>query len=155
MSWSWTCWRTIDGNRVRIPNCIEPWKASVLFVAGLTVPAGGAGFVAGGVSAAGGAGSGVSVGADAGARLVLVAVAWVDMPDEAGAIELKRLLDRPGTGNITELSRDRVRYRNVHFDGEHHASRREGTTVVNAQAEPMGRVGAATDLAELARAALS
>ena len=29
--------------------------------------------------------------------LVLVAVAWVDMPDEAGAIKLRRLLDRPGT----------------------------------------------------------
>jgi len=86
--------------------------------------------------------------------LVLVADAWVDMPDEAGAIELKRLLDRPGTGNVTELSRDRVRYRNVRFDGEHYASRREGTTVVNAQAEPVGRVAAATDLAELARAAL-
>ena len=31
--------------------------------------------------------------------LVLVAVAWVDMPDEAGAIKLRRLLDRPGTGS--------------------------------------------------------
>ena len=57
---------------------------------------------------------------------MLVAVAWVDMPDEAGAIKLKRLLDRPGTGNITELSQERRRYRNVRFDGEHDASRREG-----------------------------
>ena len=76
--------------------------------------------------------------------LVLVAVAWVDMPDEANAIKLKRLLDRPGTGNITELSRERRRYRNVRFDGEHYASRREGATVVNAQAEPVGRVAATT-----------
>jgi hypothetical protein len=61
---------------------------------------------------------------------------------------------RPGTGNITELSRERRRYRNVRFDGEHYASRREGTTVVNAQAEPVGRVAATTNLGELAQAAL-
>ena len=76
---------------------------------------------------------------------MLVAVAWVDMPDEAGAIKLKRLLDRPGTGNITELSRERRRYRNLRFDGEHYASRREGATVLDAQAEPVGRVAGTTD----------
>jgi hypothetical protein len=81
--------------------------------------------------------------------VVLVAVAWVDMPDETSAIELKHLLDRDGTGNITELSRERGRYRSVRFTGEHYVSRRSGTTVVNAQAQPVGRAAAAVDLAML------
>jgi len=83
--------------------------------------------------------------------LVLLAVAWVDMPDEAQAVELKHLIDRHGTGNVTELSRERGRYRNVRFTGEHYASRREDTTVVNAQAQPVGRGARAADLAELVR----
>jgi hypothetical protein len=66
------------------------------------------------------------------AALVLVTVAWVDMNDVAQAIELKRLMDRSGTGNITELSRERGRYRSVRFDGQHYASRREDVTAVNA-----------------------
>jgi len=58
-----------------------------------------------------------------------------------------------GTGNITELNRERAgyRYRNVRFTGKHYASRREDNTVVNAQAEPVGRAAVATDeIAELA-----
>ena len=84
--------------------------------------------------------------------LVLVAIAWVDMPEVAQAIELKRLIDRHGTGNVTELSRERGRYRNVRFTGEHYASRMEDTTVVNAQAEPVGRGARAAELAELVQA---
>lgn len=86
--------------------------------------------------------------------LVLVAVAWVDMPDAAEAAELKRLVDRHGTGNVTELNRERGPYRDVRFTGEHYASRREGATVVNAQAEPVGRVARVAELAELAGSAL-
>jgi hypothetical protein len=84
--------------------------------------------------------------------LVLVAVAWVDMPNEAQAVELKRILDGPGTGNVVELSRERGRYRGVRFTGEHYASRREGTTVISAQAEPIGRVARVIGLAEVVRA---
>ena len=52
-----------------------------------------------------------------------------------------------GTGNITELNRELegYRYRNVRFTGEHYASRREDNTVVNAQAEPVGRTALPTD----------
>jgi hypothetical protein len=86
--------------------------------------------------------------------LVLVAVATVDMPDVGGAIEFKYLVDRHGTGNVTELSRERGRYRNVRFTGEFYASRREDTTVVNAQAQPVGRGARAVELAEIVRVAV-
>jgi hypothetical protein len=79
---------------------------------------------------------------------VLVAVAWVDMPDEAQAAAFQRLVDRHGTGNITELSQEQRRYRPVRFTGEHYASARNGVTVVNVQAEPLGRTAAAAALAE-------
>lgn len=211
------CWRTINGNRVYIENCSEPWKATVLVALALAS----AGGTAVGVGSAAG-GSGVSVTADVGVRvnarardrssrsvvrrleriglrvrlrfedagdrcaahsygavqrwfrthpcaalyrallevrdrhgtLVLVAVASVDMPDVALANELKRLVDRSGTGNVTELSRERGRYRNVRFDGEHYASRQEDVTVVNAQAQPVGATARAAELAALVRAAV-
>jgi hypothetical protein len=57
-------------------------------------------------------------------------------------------VDIHGTGNITELSQEQHRYRGVRFSGEHYASTRNGVTVVNAQAEPLGRTAAATALAE-------
>ena len=89
---------------------------------------------------------------------MLIAVAWVDMPDTRSAQEFKELADVHGTGNITELNRERAgyRYRNVRFTGKHYASRREDNTVVNAQAEPVGRAAVATDeIAELALRATS
>ena len=212
------CWRTINGNRVYIEKCFEPWKATVLVTVAL---AAGGGTAVGSSTAA--TGPGASVSTDVGIRvngkardrnsravvrrleqsgfrirtrlevadtdcaahsygevqrwfrahpcqalyralfevgdrrgaLALVAVAWVDMPDVAQAVEFKQLVDRSGTGNITELSRERGRYRDVRFDGEHYASRREDITVVNAQVQPIGRRSSrAADLSELARAAL-
>jgi hypothetical protein len=78
---------------------------------------------------------------------VLIAVAWVDMPDEAQAVAFQRLVDIHGTGNITELSQEQRRYRQVRFAGYHYASVRDGVTVVNAQAEPLGRTAGAAGLA--------
>jgi hypothetical protein len=83
-----------------------------------------------------------------GAR-VLVAVAWVDMPDAAGAAALKSLVDRPGTGNITELSKEQRRYRGVRFTGEHYTSLQDGATVINAQAEPLGDTATAVSLTQV------
>jgi hypothetical protein len=74
----------------------------------------------------------------------LVAVAWVDMPDETSARQYQQLVDRHGTGNITELSTQ------VPWTGEHYVSTRDGVTVVNAQAEPVGGTAAAVSLAQLA-----
>ncbi|HEX5811500.1 MAG TPA: hypothetical protein VFY38_05340 [Pseudonocardia sp.] len=75
---------------------------------------------------------------------VLVAVAWVDMPDETSARQYQQLVDRHGTGNITELSTQ------VPWTGEHYVSTRDGVTVVNAQAEPVGGTAEAINLAQLA-----
>lgn len=72
-------------------------------------------------------------------NVVLVAVAWVDMPDVSGAAEFRALVDRDGTGNITELSRERGRYRGVRFTGDVYTSRRDGALVINAQAQPVSQ----------------
>ena len=71
--------------------------------------------------------------------VALVPVAWVEMPTGAQARQLKTLMDSGGTGNVTELSRERGRYRTVRYTGDAYASRRDGTTVVNAQAQPVAR----------------
>jgi len=91
---------------------------------------------------------------DARRNVVLVAVAWVDMPDAARAARFQRLVDRPGTGNVTELSRERGTYRNVRFDGTHYDSARDGITVVNSQAQPAGRTAGAIALAGIVSTAL-
>ncbi len=83
-----------------------------------------------------------------------MAVAWVEVPDVAQAVEFQQLVDRSGTGNITELSRERGRYRNIRFDGERYASRREDSTVVNAQVQPVGRGTRAAEHTEWARTAV-
>lgn len=71
--------------------------------------------------------------------VILVAISWVQMPDEASVMALHRLVDTHGTGNITELSRDEGRYRTVRYTGDFYASRRDGRVVVNAQAQPVAR----------------
>lgn len=93
---------------------------------------------------------------DARRNVVLVAVAWVDMPDVEQAHQFQRLVDRDGTGNIRELSRESGRYQDVRFTGEYYESVRDDTTVVNAQAQPVGRARGAVALAKLVEeAALS
>ena len=68
---------------------------------------------------------------------VLMAVARVQMLDETTATALKELLDRPGSGNIIELSRDRGPYRGIRFTGQFYRSNLAGTVVTNAQAQPV------------------
>lgn len=79
---------------------------------------------------------------EGGARVV-VAVAVVDMPSVDGAVALKHLVDTPGTGNVRELRTPR----GVRWTGHHYRSARDATTVVNAQAEPVGPGAAAARLA--------
>jgi len=74
--------------------------------------------------------------------VVLLAVSWVEMTDEATASDFHRLVDSHGTGNIVELSRERGRYRSVRYTGDVYASHRDGTIVANAQAQPVARGGA-------------
>jgi hypothetical protein len=78
---------------------------------------------------------------------VIVAVAWVDMPDEGQARRLQQLVDRHGTGNLTELTKEGKGSRAVRWTGEHYTSARDGVTFVNAQAEPVGRTARAIGLA--------
>lgn len=76
------------------------------------------------------------------------------MPTQAGARQLKTLMDTGGTGNATELSRERGRYRTVRYTGGVYASRRDGTTVVNAQAQPVVRGSAGLTLTSVVTAAV-
>jgi hypothetical protein len=70
---------------------------------------------------------------------VLVAISWVEMPDESSARAYKTLVDAPGTGNVTELSRESGRYRTIRYTGLRYHSNSHGTTVSNVQAEPVAR----------------
>ncbi len=65
-----------------------------------------------------------------------VSIAWVWMPDSSSARHLLRLLDTPGTGNISPLPVDVVAQGKVRFTGRHHGSRRAGSLVVVAKAAP-------------------
>jgi hypothetical protein len=89
-----------------------------------------------------------SVDGACGAR-VLVAVAWLDLPDTAGAAALKNLVERPGTGNIFELSKEQRRYRSVRFTGQYYASLPDVATVVEAQVEPLGATASAVSLVQV------
>ena len=84
-----------------------------------------------------------------GSDTAMLAVAWVDMPDAAEAREFQRLVDVHGTGNAAELTTGGGP--SVRWTGEHYESVRDGVTVVNAQAEPVG--GDARGLAETAASA--
>jgi hypothetical protein len=66
------------------------------------------------------------------------------MPSTEEARQLQQLVDRDGTGNVTELSRERGGQR---FSGDYYRSAREDTTFVSIQAEPVGRTRAALVLA--------
>ena len=78
---------------------------------------------------------------------VVVAVAWVDMPDADQARRLQQLVDRNGTGNLTELTKEGRRPRSVEWTGQHYTSARDDVTFVNAQAEPVGSTARAVGLA--------
>lgn len=85
---------------------------------------------------------------------VLVAVSWVEMPDTRSAREFHELVETYGTGNVTELSREQGPHRRVRFTGRYFASDRDATSVVNAQAEPVGRAAVAAELEQIAADAL-
>ena len=63
-------------------------------------------------------------------RGITVSVAWVRMPSSVSARHLQRLVDRPGTGNLSPIA-DEV---GVQFTGKHYSSRRTGSVVVIAEA---------------------
>lgn len=88
-------------------------------------------------------------------KVVLIAVSSVGMPDEAGARAYLKLVDRHGTGNITELSRDQGPYRSVRYVGIPYESWTNELVVTNVQVQPVGRGPGDTVLAMMAEAALA
>ena len=67
----------------------------------------------------------------------VLSVAWVEMPDAEAANDLKRLVDRPGTGNVTELSKEDGPYQDVRYSGWYYRSDVDGATFRSVQAEPL------------------
>jgi len=67
----------------------------------------------------------------------VLSVAWVEMPDAEAANDLQRLVDRPGTGNVTELSKEDGPYQDVRYSGWYYRSDVDGATFRSVQAEPL------------------
>jgi hypothetical protein len=67
----------------------------------------------------------------------VLSVAWVEMPDAEAANDLQRLVDRPGTGNVTELSKQDGPYQDVRYSGWYYRSDVDGATFRSVQAEPL------------------
>ena len=75
---------------------------------------------------------------DEGGNLVVVTVAWVGFRARGDARRFKELDDTDGTGNVSPLGGSLLGLADVRFTGQHYQSRRSGTTVVIAEAEPAG-----------------
>ena len=88
--------------------------------------------------------------ADDQGNTAIVSVAWVRMPDEDGATELQGVVDRPGTGNVTELSRVDGPFREVRYNGRYYRSTRDGATFTSIQAEPLQNTAGAREVARRA-----
>ena len=71
---------------------------------------------------------------------MLIAISWVDMPTSSLAEQYKHLMDKPGTGSVTELSRETGSYQNIAFTENYHLSGIIGTIVWNVQVQPIGSV---------------
>jgi hypothetical protein len=68
---------------------------------------------------------------------MLVAISWVGMPDASLAERYKRLVDTPGGGNVTELSREKRLFRKISYADSAHACGIHGTAVWNVQVKPV------------------
>jgi hypothetical protein len=68
---------------------------------------------------------------------VLVAISWVEMPTVRLAEDYKKLIDTPGAGNVTELSRESTLYRKIKYVDSAHTSGINGVAVWNVQAQPI------------------
>ncbi len=80
----------------------------------------------------------------------VVSVAWVTMPDDEAAAELQQVVDRPGTGNMTELSTEDSKYQDVNYSGSYYRSGRDGSTIYSVQAEPLADDDGSRELARRA-----
>lgn len=78
----------------------------------------------------------------------IVSVAWVEMPDSEDADALQELMDRHGSGNITELSRNDEPYGDVRYSGKYQESGRDNDTYFTVQAQPIGDSEGADEVAQ-------
>jgi hypothetical protein len=69
--------------------------------------------------------------------LILVAISWLAMPNSSSAEAYKNLVDTPGAGNITELSREVKLYKNIKYTDSSHISGLHGTAVWSVQVKPV------------------
>ena len=77
-------------------------------------------------------------------------IATIEMPEYDTAIDLHALLSREGGGNITPLSSNSGKYRNVPFISGTSTTILHGTAVINIQTEAVGRTPGDALLAFLA-----
>jgi hypothetical protein len=71
-------------------------------------------------------------------EVILIGISRVDMPNADAASRYKKLVDRGGTGNVTELWREKKQYRNRPPHDYMYSSGFDGpTTVWNSQVEPV------------------
>lgn len=82
----------------------------------------------------------------------VLAVSWTEMPDSGSATELQELIDSPGTGNLTELTKDGGPYHSVAYSGWNYRSGRDSDVVRSIQAEPLAGTEASRELARRAAA---
>jgi hypothetical protein len=68
-------------------------------------------------------------------NVFLVSVAWVGFSSRSKAVDFKDLNDIHGTGDITPLGGSLLEMKDVRFTGHHYNSRRDGNTIVVAEAE--------------------
>lgn len=76
----------------------------------------------------------------------VVAISWVRMGTLRVARQYKHLVDASGTGNVTELSRVTGPYQRVRYTGEYYLSGIDGTSVWNAEVQPVIRLASTVTL---------
>lgn len=84
---------------------------------------------------------------DDGGDTAVVSAAWVGMPDSDSAGRLRSLVDDPGAGNLTELSREDGPHRDLGYSGRYYRSDRDGNTVGSLQVEPLQDTDGSRDVA--------
>jgi len=68
---------------------------------------------------------------------ILVAIAWVEMPNTTLAETYKHLVDRRDSGNVTELSHETKLYKLISYSGSVYASGIYGNAVWNVEIKPV------------------
>ena len=74
--------------------------------------------------------------ADAQGNTMVVSIAWIRMPTASSARQFKQLIDIHGSGDVYPLASELLELRGIRFTGQHYDSRRSGSLVVIAEAEP-------------------